>query len=366
MAESVEVVDLAKTAEEAATKSVSKMNDKVAEAVQTSWTLDIFGVPLWEVAIIFLISALVYNIFLHRFFCNLYTKKRRKFVSKYHAIVYYVTVGVMLSLVSYLIARYSAFQVETLVSVLMMFVMWTIAKYLQKFLDKYFVVWSQKRFGKRAVTHTGVKSLIKIVILMIALVFTFIVLRIGMMNFLNIPIPKYFVAFVIVPFLFKVNALSYFSVIGTGFIIGDFIQVGLDSDAVSGTCIRVSLSGVILEMRNGERISLPLSYVAKSVVINKSTMRSYPSDRTYYLQVGLNKAKMRVCEQSVRKIISKRKECKLIQCVYIGVQYRHELRVVFDVEANKLSDAQQIMNDVHADIADSCNEYFATANIIDK
>ncbi len=68
MAESVEVVDLAKTAEEAATKSVSKMNDKVAEAVQTSWTWDILGVPLWEVAIIFLIGAFVYNIFLHRFF----------------------------------------------------------------------------------------------------------------------------------------------------------------------------------------------------------------------------------------------------------------------------------------------------------
>lgn len=360
MEESIEVIEIAKNAEQSATEAIEVVKNKVAEVVQTSWAGDVFGVPFWELAAVFLIGALAYNIFFHKFFCDMVTKKRSNDMSRIYAAIYYTFVGVLLIAGSYVVALCAEFDIKTLVSLFMMFLMWTIAKYLQRFLDKYFVRWSKKKFGKRATMHHGVKGSIKVAILLVAAVFTFIVLRIGIMTFLDVTIPKYLVAVVIIPLLFNSNLLSYFSVISMGFIMGDFIQVGLDSDAVSGTCIDVSLSGVTLEMRNGERISLSLSYVADAVIINKSTMRSHSSDRVYYLNIDTPADALQLFEKQVHDIIDEHKQCHLVYCIYdIGAVYRHELHVVFDVEFKKLAEARPVMNEIHYKIVDICHDDFA-------
>ena len=360
MEETIDAINIAKNAEQTATAAIEGVKDKVAEVVQSNWIWDAFGVPLWELAAIFLIGILAYNIFFHKFFCNRIMKKRSNDMSKIHAAFYYAFVGILLIVSSYIVARYAEFDIKTLVSLFMMFLMWTIAKYLQKFLDKYFVRWSKRKFGKRATMHHGVKRIIKVTILLIAGVFTFIVLRIGIMNFLDVTIPKYLVAVVIIPLLFNSNLLSYFSVISMGFIMGDFIQVGLDSDAVSGTCIDVSLSGVTLEMRNGELISLSLSYVADAVIINKSTKQSHVSDKRYYLDIDMTSEDLQMREELVRNVIIEHEQCKLIQCTYdMGAMYRHELHVVFDVELKKLPDARPVMNEIHYKITDICHGTFS-------
>lgn len=350
-------MNAAKQAEQVVTEQLNVVTEKVSAVALESGNFDIFGVAVWETMIIFLIMMSVYNLIFHGLIVRLIDLSE----SKKKATIYYINLSSVVLLVSFVAGLLIEVDVLILVRVLFAALVWVCVKYFGQFLDRHFVPWSKKQFGERTVVHNMLKDIIKRLLIVIALLLTFVVLRISVVKLFSMEISAFFAVFALVPFFVQMNLWSFVSVINKGFIVGDYIQIGNDSDAISGTCVSVNFSGVALEMVNGEAVILKLARVADADVINISTRSSYRSDKVYYIDISITGDELQYCVESVRAVVCDKKKITFVQCNYIsGTRYHHELKVVFDVVANDITSARSLMDKVHCEIANAIRNKFAT------
>ena len=349
-------MNAAQQAEHVVTEGLNVVTEKVSAAALKSGNFEIFGVAVWETLIICLITISIYNLIFHNIAERLINIRE----SKRKMVIYYINLSSLLVVISFIMGLLINTDVLSLVRVLLAVMVWMGVKYLGRFLDRHFVAWSKKRLGERTVIHNMFKDIIKRMLIVIALLLTFVVLRISVVKFFSMEIPAFFAVFVLVPLLVQMNLLSFLSVINKGFVVGDFIQIGNDSDAISGTCVSVNFSGVVLEMVNGESVILKLARVADADVINISTRRSYRSEKVYYIDVAATADMLRDFFCSVQASACGKKEVELVQCNYItGTCYHHELKVVFDVYVDGITKARNMMDEVHFDIIESIGNMLA-------
>lgn len=345
------VISVAEKAENVVAHTLNAATDKVTVVAQANGGFDLLGVPFWEVFITFVIMVLVCDLFFRKLIAvtfNVHVSTKRNMIC--HSIIFILFISG-----SYVFCYFTDISAGILIRVLFAVAVWICTKYLRRLLDLYFVRWSQRRFGERRIMHNMLKDIIKRVLIVIALFLTFAILRISIVKFFSMEIPAYVGVFVLVPLLVRMNLLSFFSVINKGFVIGNFIQIGNESNALSGTCVAVNFSGVTLEMVNGESVILKLARVASADVINYSTRLSHRCLRVYYVDVTTEVGCLRELPHNIKNIIKKYDSVILIQCNYIfGTAYRHEILVIFDVvlncEINSLLRAKCVMDSVYCDI----------------
>jgi len=355
-------IQAAQKVEEVVTQTVAEATEVVTLIMQKNDSGNLFDVPIGEMGIIFITLLLMYVLIFHKFFSRVFLRTSGNKASYRDVIISQVIIYISLIIMSYGIALFFTVSIEFLTRVSFAIFVWICVKYVSIFLDKHFVPWSKKYFGERAIAHNMLKDIAKRLLIVFALFFTFIFLKIGIVKFFSMDIPGYVGVFVLLPLLMQMNLLSFFSVISKGFIIGDFIQVGTSSDAIAGTCVAVKFSGTEIIMPNGEKVILKLDKFANADVINLSTKDSHRSTRKYYIDISMSSDNLRFCQQSVKEAVNSTQYCKMVQCSYGDSIYHHVLCVIFDVKVKNISTARSIMDEVHFDIIAKCDNKFAVSH----
>lgn len=109
---------------------------------------------------------------------------------------------------------------------------------------------------------------------------------------------------------------------------------------------------------------LKLTRVADADVINYSTRLSHRCTRVYYLDIITEVAHLREIPYNIKTLTKKYESVAMIQCNFIsGTMYRHELKVVFDVNLNQeiktFMNAKRVMDSFHFEILGEIDKFLA-------